>query len=207
MTAVRRTIRTERGISLVELMVASAIVGLLMIEIWRLVAAGSSFYHRVRSQGEVQRNTLLALRWIGKDLSSGTTFSFRQYDVDGADPVTHPGIVFGSPSVAGSNAVTYDENGRMLWNSIIGYYIDPTDHALYRQQLPISPARSFPPTIDNDVHSTDQLAKLAKPRLVARHIKEIITRQGPTDIRIEISTLDEELGFGIKVQTRLEMKN
>lgn len=204
---VQKRRRSFYGVSLVELLVASAIVGLLMLEIWKLVAAGSTFYHRVRSQGEVQRNTLLALRWIAKDLSSGTTFSFRQYDTDGTVPVTHPGIVFGSPSQLDSSSVAYDDRGRMLWSSIIGYYIDPSDNVLYRQQILLPESKQFPPTIDDDEHSTDVLAQRPAPRLVARHIKEIVTRQGPKDIRIELSSRDEELGFGIKVQTRLEMKN
>lgn len=195
------------GASLIELIVSSLIVGLLMIAIWRLVAAGSRFYHKVRSQGEVQRNSLLALRWIARDLSSGSTISFREFKTEGTNPAIHPGIVFGSPTVMGTSDVAYDPNGRMLWSSVIGYFIRPDDRTLYRRQVPLDAIKTFPPTIDNDVHSTDVLAGLPNPRLVARHIHDISTTQGPKDIKIQLSTRDEELGFGIKVQTRLEMKN
>lgn len=200
--------RVERGASLIELTVACAIVMLLMLEIWKLASAGARFYHRARSQSDVQRNSLLALRWVAKDLSEGSTISFRQYSVDGATPMTHAGIVFGSPSEAGTGAVSYDSNGRMLWSSVIGYFIDPDDNTLYRQQLALpAPRKTFPPVIDNDTQSTDVLAGLPGPRVVARQIQTIKTIQGPKDIRVELSTRDEQLGFGLKVQTRLEMKN
>ncbi len=197
----------QRGASLIELIVSSLIVGLLMIAIWRLVAAGSQFYHKVRSQGDVQRNSLLALRWIARDISSGSTISFREFKTDGASPVTHPGIAFGSPTVTGTSDVSYDGKGRLLWSSVIGYFIRPEDNTLYRQQIPLSDIKTFPPTISSDAHSTDVMAGLPNPRLVARHIHDISTTQGPKDIKIQLSTRDEELGFGIKVQTRLEMKN
>lgn len=205
MNGVRRCLNW-RGTSLVELIVTSLIVGILMLVIWRLVAAGGQFYHRARSQSDVQRNTLFAMRWISKDLAEGATISFREYDQDDA---TYPGIVFGSPVRVSDGTVHYDnDTGRMLWGSVIGYYIDPTDKTLYRQQRPLADVnKTYPPIIDDDLHSTDRLATLPRPRLVARHIDTIETTQGPKDIRIELSTKDEELGFGIKVQTRLEMRN
>lgn len=203
-----RTLRSPiRGASLVELIVSSFIVGILMLEIWRLVAAGSQFYRKVRSQGDVQRESLLALRWIARDLSSGSTISFREYKTEGTNPAVNPGIVFGSPNVIGTSSISYDPNGRMQWASVIGYFIRPQDNTLYRQQIPLAAAQTFPPVIDNDTQSTDVLAGLPGPRVVARHIHEISTTQGPKDIKIQLSTRDEELGFGIKVRTRLEMKN
>lgn len=200
--------KNSRGASLIELTVASLIVLLLMLEIWRLVAAGSRFYHRARSQSDVQRNSLIALRWMAKDLSEGSTISFREYKTDGPTPMTHAGIVFGSPTVPGTSSVNYDAKGRMIWSSVIGYFIDPADKTLYRQQIPLAdPSKTFPPVIDNDTQSTDAMAGYSRPRVVARQIHEINTTQGPKDISIELITRDEELGFGVKVQTRLEMKN
>ena len=130
--------KNSRGASLIELTVASLIVLLLMLEIWRLVAAGSRFYHRARSQSDVQRNSLIALRWMAKDLSEGSTISFREYKTDGPTPMTHAGIVFGSPTVPGTSSVNYDAKGRMIWSSVIGYFIDPADKTLYRQQIPLA---------------------------------------------------------------------
>ena len=203
--------RCRNGASLIELIVAMFIVGLMMLEIWKLVAAGAQFYKRARGQSEIQRNSLLALRWIAKDLAEGSTISFRNYQTENAQGVstgfTHAGLVFGSPSEAGTGSVRYDDTGHMRWCSIIGYYIEPTDGGLYRQQIPIADPKTFPPVIDNDQHSTDIMAALPRPRLVARGIKEIATIQGPKDIQVELSTREETLGFGIKVKTRLEMKN
>ena len=200
--------RRPQGASLIELIVTSLIVGVLMLVIWQLVAAGGRFYQRARSQSEVQRNTLLAMRWISKDLSEGATISFRQYKV-GSPGVTYPGIVFGSPVRVPDGTVHYDTaSGRMLWGSVIGYYINPSDKTLYRQQRALpSVDKTYPPVIDNDTQSTDILAGMPRPRLIARQIHEIDTTQGPKDIKVILATRDEELGFGIKVQTRLEMRN
>ncbi len=196
----------RRGASLIELIVAMLIVMILMVLIWRLVSTGAQFYHRARSQSDVQRNTMLSLRWIAKDLSEGATISFREYN---PPTFAYPGIVFGSPVRPSDGRVHYDSSsGRMYWGSVIGYYIDPADKCLYRQQVQLPDVtRTYPPVIDNDTQSTDHLASLPRSRLVARQIHEISTQQGPKDIKIVLATRDEELGFGIKVQTRLEMKN
>jgi hypothetical protein len=205
-TATARS-RTQ-GASLIELIVASFVVGLLMLEVWGLVAAGGRFYRKARSQGEVQRNSLFAMRWIAKDLAGGSTISFREYSPDATVPPAYPGIVFGSPVRPQDGQVHYNSSGRMQWGSVVGYYIDPSDSSLYRQQIALADqSLTFPPIIDNDAHSTDIMAGLPRPRLVARQINTIETQQGPTDIKIELSSRDNELGFGIKVQTRLEMKN
>ncbi len=192
-----------RGTSLVELMVSSLLVGLLMLEVWALVQAGGKFYLKAKAQGDIQRNSLLALRWISKDIAEGSSISFRQY----APPdSTRTGIVFGSPKTISGN-VEYDDTGHIKWSTVIGYYIEANDGGLYRQQRELDAQQSFPPIIENNVHAVDVLAALPRPRLVARHIKNIETVQGPNNIKIELSTRDQELGFGIKVQTRLEMKN
>ena len=202
--------RRERGISLIELIVASGIVILLMVEVWGLVRAGGRFYLRARGQTDIQRNSLLALRWITKDLSEGSAISFREYTTDGtggqASNVTRAGIVFGSPT-DDAGRVHYDETGRLQWSSVIGYYIEPSDRALYRQKLPLAAPQNFPPIINNDSHSTDHLAARPAPRLVARNILSIETTQGPSDISVKLHTRDQEIGYGITVQTRLEMKN
>jgi hypothetical protein len=196
---------------LIELMVASFVAALLMLEVWGLVRAGAQFYKRARGQSESQRNALMALRWIGKDLAEGSTLSFRQYqtvnDLGATTGFAHTGIVFGSPSVPGVGGVSYDDSGHMVWSSVIGYYIDPGDHTLYRQMVPLEDPATFPPVIDDDTQSTDVMATLPNPRVVARGIKDIKTQQGPKDVLIELISRDEDLGFGIKVQTRLEMKN
>ncbi len=198
------------GVSLIELIVASAIVILLMVEVWGLVRAGGRFYLRVRSQSDIQRNSLLALRWITKEIGDGSAISFREYTTDGAggqaSTVSRAGIVFGSPTDA-SGQVHYDERGRLQWSSVIGYYIEPSDRILYRQKLLLPAPQGYPPIINNDLHSTDQLATLPAPRLVARHIHSIETVQGPSDILVKLHTRDQDIGYGITVQTRLEMKN
>lgn len=197
--------RGQAGVSLVELIVASFIVGLLMLEIWGLARSGSRFYLRARSQGDIQRNSLLALRWMSKDLGEGSAISFREYAAVGGSS-SRAGIVFGSPSDT-SGSVHYDDKGHILWSSVIGYYIEPSDGALYRQQMMLPAPQLFAPTIDNDTHSPDHLAGLPGPRPVARHIHSIETTQGPSDILVKLVTRDEEIGYGITVQTRLEMKN
>ena len=191
-------------------MVASIIVGLLTFEIWSLVRAGSKFYVRVRGQGEIQRNSLMALRWITKDLGEGSAVSFREYTTDGgegqANNVSRPGISFGSPTDA-NGAVSYDPDGRLLWKSVVGYYIESNDGTLYRQVLELDSPQTYAPTIDNDKHSPDEFADMPRPRVIARHIDSIDTTQGPSDILVKLVSKNEDLGYGITVQTRLEMKN
>lgn len=178
-----------------------------MGEVWMLLQAGSRFYLKVRGQTEIQKNALISLRWLSKDLAEGAPLSFRHYDPDNPSITTsHNGLVFGSPKDL-DEKVSYNLQGRLLWNSVIAYYIDPDTQQLFRAKQLLDEPVNQAPQIQDDIHHVDILAGAESRRVIAREAVDINTKQGIQSIEVKLKFRDRKLGFGLTVQTRLEMKN
>ncbi len=192
---------------MVELVVASALVLLIMGELWMLLQTGTRFYLRSRAQSDVQRHALIALRWMSTDLAEGAPLSFKHYDPDNPSITTdRNGFVFGSPKGA-DEAASYNEEGRLLWTSVIGYYIDPTSNDLIRAKMLLEEPKESAPQILDDLYHVSLMQGASNRRMVAQDAYDIETVQGPQDVQVTLRFRDEDLGFGLKIQTRLEMKN
>ena len=196
-----------RGATLVELVVASALVLLIMGELWMLLQTGTRFYLRSRSQSDVQRHALIALRWMSTDLAEGAPLSFKHYDPDNSSIVTdRNGFVFGSPKGMDEEA-SYNDEGRLLWTSVIGYYIEPETKDLIRAKMLLEEPKESAPQILDELYHVSLMDGAPNKRMVAKEAYDIETVQGPQDIQVTLRFRDEELGFGLTIQTRLEMKN
>jgi hypothetical protein len=188
-------------------MVSSGLVLLLLGQIWMMLQAGTRFYLKVRGQSEVQRDALLALRWLSKDLAEGASLSFRHYNPDNPSIDTvRNGLVFGSPKDLEGN-VHYDSRGRLLWTSVTAYYIDPDTNTLFRTKKALDEHQVSAPLINDEDHGVDLLADIEDRRTIARNVIDIETVQGPRNVRVTLRCRNEELGFGLTVRTKLEMKN
>ena len=195
------------GATLVELVVASALVLLIMAELWMLLQTGTRFYLRSRAQSDVQRHALIALRWMSTDLAEGAPLSFKHYAPDNPSITTdRNGFVFGSPKGA-DEAASYNEEGRLLWTSVIGYYIDPSSNDLIRAKMLLEEPEESAPQILDELYHISLMGAASNRRMVAQDAHDIETVQGPQDIQVTLRFRDEDLGFGLKIQTRLEMKN
>ena len=197
----------QLGATLVELVVASALVLLIMGELWMLLQTGTRFYLRSRAQSDEQRHALIALRWMSTDLAEGAPLSFKHYDPDNPSITTdRNGFVFGSPKDA-NEAASYNEEGRLLWTSVIGYYIDPASKDLIRAKILLDEPKESAPQILDELYHISLMEAASNRRMVAQDAYDIETVQGPQDIQVTLRFRDEDLGFGLKIQTRLEMKN
>ena len=197
----------QLGATLVELVVASALVLLIMGELWMLLQTGTRFYLRSRAQSDVQRHALIALRGMSTDLAEGAPLSFKHYDPDNPSITTdRNGFVFGSPKDA-NEAASYNEEGRLLWTSVIGYYIDPASKDLIRAKILLDEPKESAPQILDELYHISLMEAASNRRMVAQDAYDIETVQGPQDIQVTLRFRDEDLGFGLKIQTRLEMKN
>ncbi|MCA9779330.1 MAG: hypothetical protein KC800_21535 [Candidatus Eremiobacteraeota bacterium] len=202
-----RNRRRSIGATLVELVVASALVLLIMGELWMLLQTGTRFYLRSRSQSDVQRHALIALRWMSTDLAEGAPLSFKHYDPDNPSIVTdRNGFVFGSPKGMDEEA-SYNDEGRLLWTSVIGYYIDPETKDLIRAKMLLEEPKESAPQILDELYHVTLMEGAPNKRMVAKEAYDIVTVQGPQDIQVTLRFRDEDLGYGLTIQTRLEMKN
>lgn len=183
------------------------LVLLLMGELWALLQTGSRFYLKARSQADLQRHALIALRWMSTDLSEGDTFSFKYYNPESVS-TDREGIVFGSPKGL-SEEIIYDSSGGLTWNSVVGYYIEPDSGDLYRTRVPLDSSQSneSAPQIKDEFYHIELMANAKHKRKVAEKAYDMEAQTGPQDVMVYLKFRDEDLGFGLTVQTRLEMKN
>ena len=179
-----------------------------MGEVWMMLRAGTKFYLRVQGQTGLQRNSLISLRWLSKDLAESAPLSFRHYDPDNPSVTTnHNGLVFGSARDSQGRTFYDPDDGRLLWTSMTGYYIEPNTSVLYRIQQDLPDRETVAPVVDDTLHHIDLLAALPNPRVIAKDAVDIDTIQGPSSVDVTLQFRNEQYGFGLKVRTRLEMKN
>lgn len=144
---------------------------------------------------------------MSTDLAEGAPLSFKHYDPDNPSITTdRNGFVFGSPKDA-NEAASYNEEGRLLWTSVIGYYIDPASKDLIRAKILLDEPKESAPQILDELYHISLMEAASNRRMVAQDAYDIETVQGPQDIQVTLRFRDEDLGFGLKIQTRLEMKN
>lgn len=178
-----------------------------MGELWMLLQTGTRFYLKARSQTDLQRHALIALRWMSTDLAEGAPLSFRHYDPDNPSIETdRNGFVFGSPKNL-DEEIVYDDTGRLSWTSVIGYYIEPGTGDLFRVRVPTPEETSTAPQILDDLYHVQIIAESGLKRKVAEKAYDIDIVQGIQDVSVKLRLRDEDLGHGLTVQTRLEMKN
>lgn len=197
--------RKVRGVTIIELMVASTLSLLIMGMLWYQMQAGQRFYLRVRAQGDIQRGALMAVRWISRDVLQGNSNNLREYGLPGV-----VGMAFASPeNTAGT--VSYDtDSGAIEWRSTVTYYIDPATNKLHRviQDYPGGPQNFF-----KQINSaTDTPAVVMATggltrRTIAENIEDLVVQRGPKNIKLTLKAKQEDLGFALSVHSRLEMKN
>ena len=67
--------------------------------------------------------------------------------------------------------------------------------------------RHLETTFLDELYHITLMEAASNRRMVAQDAYDIETVQGPQDIQVTLRFRDEDLGFGLKIQTRLEMKN
>jgi hypothetical protein len=187
--------------------VASLLVMLLMGELWMLLQTGTRFYLKARSQTDLQRHALIALRWMSTDLAEGAPLSFKHYDpLNPSITTDRNGFSFGSPKNLDEDVV-YDETGRLSWTSVVGYYIEPGTGDMYRVKVLTPEQTSTAPQIIDELYHVQVMESSPYKRKVAEKADNIEIVRGIQDVAVKLRLRDEDLGFGLTVQTRLEMKN
>ncbi len=194
----------EGGVSLVELVVASFIVGLLITEIWAMMFFGARYMVRSNETLELQLATLKSLNWLSRELAEGSPVSFRN-ETEETAPIK--GIVFSMPRDT-SGRVRY-ASGRIQWASYVCYYLDESgpNTQLIRAVEGFAPqdtAPTIPPS-----HGVDHFATSpsVSRRLVATNITAFTVTQSGDGLRVEMTAENPDQDTAIDTMTVLDMKN
>lgn len=178
--------RRTAGATLIDILVASFVLGLLTTMLFALFRTGIVGLKKVENQSELLRELQLLSLKISRELQES---SFRSLSVS---PDGHT-VAFLSADDANDN-FQMDEFGRPLWQKFILYHFDATESVVRRTEVPyLSPEPGSPQTLE--VYTGDELidhVNSGTPVLVAKHVEECQWRAEPPSL----------LEFGFRVEKR-----
>ena len=114
-------VRRARGSSLIELLIASGLIGICLLGILALAQSGSRYMMVTNAKVEMQNSALLLSRHLFEEFSETNDGSFEvgaPYEAG----QTNRGVVFISPRSPVSGEIDTDLYGRLKWQKVVAYY-------------------------------------------------------------------------------------
>lgn len=203
--------RRRAGISLAELLVATALMSLLSTLAWKVLLTASRQLESGRQQLDLQRDVLVALNWLGRDISESSlvaihTNSWGAPPRPPVPPASGPlrGIVMASPRDSDGN-ITFS-GATVTWNSRICYYLT-TGGELFRAVAARSP-ETLPPVIDLTFENTDAFATGTNPRRrLAGQVSYFNVERQAAGIEVTLETTSLDRRFTMMVDTLVKPRN
>lgn len=155
-----------QGTTLFELMVCSALMGILLLALATLVFYGNGYLRRAEGGVEIQGELLRALSKLAREVTETNpeTVSVAPGAVSFASPRDEDGLV------------ANDSFGRLQWGRYVGFYLSMRGETpvLVRRDKPMPSVLSEPPTDNTGFEPTDIMAYSASPeQVVARNVVEM----------------------------------
>lgn len=135
--------KRRRASSLLELLVAMGLMGLVLVGVATLIGRGVDYYLDSNDGIEVRQQLLFGSAWLSKELRDSSIDVVR---------VEADGLVF--PSTRGvDGSYQFDSAGRSLWQKYICYYVDDPNNPqrLLRKEV----ALTSPPHPPEQVNPPD----------------------------------------------------
>ena len=189
---------TSRGLTLAEVVVASAVMVFVTFAATTMLVGGLAAQASQQRQGDLQRGAGGALSRLCDELSEGSAGAVRFYS-------SPSGVVFASPrDMVGK--VSYAADGRLLWCGFICYYLDSVNGrtCVVRKWSSLSPPVSDPPAVPASMTAAwfrDQ----PLPSLVVGTDVSAFTLSGTNPLQITVTTALEgrnDLTIGTSVLLR-----
>lgn len=160
--------RRPPGASLVEIIVACGIVGLIMASAMALIIA--SYRHHLDGDTSATLNdrVLATVTTMQRELKDGHRGSSLIF----SSPV---GIVFASARLP-DQKIAYDEdNLQPIWQKWVCYYVEPAeiDFQLVRKEEPLTAPGTTPPVVPSSKDTEYFRSSVSGGRVVARGVTEL----------------------------------
>jgi hypothetical protein len=213
--------RTKKAASLLEVMLASAIMAGIFISVWLIMDRGVRFY---RLTSDAQSRQREALNFVTR-LSTQLLNSRPALVYLSSTPATSAGISYATPEKA-DGAIAFETSGarRLLWSAYGCYYINSQrDLRWFRQEIATPTATPQTPFAAG-VRPEDMAAN-SNGVLLVRNVTllEVIKRPigttintplGPRpseneffDIRLELGKRDDPLGYWLQIRSSFYPRN
>jgi hypothetical protein len=184
----------------VELVIGSALMGMILYSVWSIVQAGTRYLLVSNETLDLQTNSLTSITRLSQELGESDPNCFLW------EPATNS-IEFASPRDA-SGKLGYDAYGRMLWMSWITYYTgnNGTVPVLYRKQKAIATPPPYPPAApaNNDLIGDATVAG----QVISRHVTQFTaTANNPVPLALTVSMNDLGRSFSLSLTTQIFLRN
>lgn len=171
----------RQGASLVELLIAMAVFGLISSMLALLVRNGLAYMQRAQDRAELQRLSLFLLSSLSAEIAESSPDCIRYSDLG-----TSPGIVYATPR-GSNNLVEYADN-RLIWKKWVGVWWDQASGLILRSELPLPSSTTFKPDpgpsgYDRSVASM-QTSGYDK-RILTRNVSDFSV-EGEREVRISL---------------------
>lgn len=166
---------TRRGVTVVELLIVMSLMSVLLSLVALYFRQARHYTSETETYARVQRQANRTLRRITSDLYLGTK-NFSQVYGDSMYFPSSDALNEGDPPIEFSPL-----SGRVMWKSWVGYFLEPSESALYRVQIPFNspisePTQSPLPAVDPIAFRAPEVASRSP---VAKNISAFeVTRAG-----------------------------
>lgn len=190
----------RQGHTLIETLIASALISICLLGVWRLVQAGSRYLLITDAKVEMQNGALRCLRMIAEQFCETNERAFTVGNSTASPSYasqTNQGVIFNSPRDPGTGEIEHDAMGRIRWAKYVAFYKYeqlPGQFVVARSSAncdPVLPYPRFPPLLDAF------LATNPSPRIVARHVAIFECVKFPGNVQVRLRC-ELPSGFGRK---------
>lgn len=186
----------RQGVSIVELLIAMAVFGLISSMIALLVRNGFTYMRQAQDRAELQRLSLFFLSNLSAEIAESSPDCIR-YSDPGApgpnapdpsapDPVKPWGIVYATPRGI-NNLVEYDNN-RLVWKKWVAVWWDKDAGLILRSEAPLSSSTTFKPDpgpLGYNLSVASMQATGYDRRVLTRNVSDFSV-EGDREVRISL---------------------
>ncbi len=178
--------RTKRkGVSLLELLVAMAVFGLISSMVALLVRNGLTYMRHAQNRAELQRLSLFLLSSLSAEIAESSPDCIRYSDPGPSGKPT--GIVYATPR-GSNNLVMYDQNNRLVWRKWVAVWWDEASGLILRSEDPLPSSTTFKPdpgvTGYNRSVTSMQVPSYDK-RVLTRNVSDFSV-EGDREVRVSL---------------------
>lgn len=206
--------RPGRGVSLVEIMIASGLLFTVLISVGQFVTTSFAYYKSTEEQIELESSALLGLRRISTDITESSQLSL----------VIEPNAIVVASPRDDNGVITWFGDGQPLWQRLLCYQLESVagTQCMVRRSVSLAtpstdapdPLTLAPPRLP----AWFALSSLAPPRVMARgavglqiseEIVDAQTEERVVKVVLELSTAHFNRGndYGVVVETRAHPRN
>lgn len=191
-----------RGHTLLEVVIASALMGICLLGILALVRSGARYLQLTEAKTALQSDAIKLMRRLMDEFSETNDSAFEVGNSTNGS--TRQGVVFASPRNPVSGEVSYDGAGRMLWPKMVCYYLTQEQGVgcVARNVAAVPHPTAFPPSLP----SLDNYLSIEYPsRILARNVSLLELKREASvlalQLRMELpASYGRKYGFEVKTQ-------